>query len=68
MSGITDVQLVWQSLSYVKDTLSFLVKGKVEIESQTKIMEALEQLGEAQDALFHMRERMFELQNTPLLF
>ena len=52
----------YNGLKFAKDSLTSLVQGKVEIETQTKILAALEKLGTAQDALFQMRDEMFSLQ------
>jgi predicted RNA-binding Zn-ribbon protein involved in translation (DUF1610 family) len=52
----------YNGLKFAKDSLTTLVQGKVEIETQTKILAALERLGTAQDALFQMRDEMFTLQ------
>lgn len=52
----------YNGLKFAKDSLTTLVQGKVEIETQTKILAALERLGTAQDALFQMRDEMFALQ------
>lgn len=52
----------YNGLKFAKDSLTTLVQGKVEVETQTKILAALEKLGTAQDALFQMRDEMFALQ------
>ncbi|WP_426170399.1 hypothetical protein [Pseudoduganella sp. R-34] len=52
----------YNGLKFAKDSLTTLVQGKVEIESQAKIIEALEKLGPVQDALFEMRQDIFDLQ------
>jgi len=52
----------YNGLKFAKDSLTTLVQGKIEAESQTKILAALEKLGTAQDALFQMRDELFTLQ------
>jgi hypothetical protein len=50
-------------LKFVKESLTTLAQGKIEAESQTRILEALDRLGTAQDALFELREQLFALQS-----
>jgi NAD-dependent SIR2 family protein deacetylase len=52
----------YNGLKFAKDSLTTLVQGKIEVESQAKILDALEKLGTAQDALFQMRDELFTLQ------
>jgi hypothetical protein len=52
----------YNGLKYVKDSLGTLVQGKIEIETQARINEALSKLGAAQDTLFELREELFRLQ------
>ncbi|WNB76964.1 hypothetical protein [Methylomonas koyamae] len=52
----------YNGLKFAKDSLTTIVQGKVEIDTQTRILAALEKLGTAQDALFQMRDEMFSLQ------
>ena len=52
----------YNGLKFAKDSLTTLVQGKIEAESQAKILGALEKLGVAQDALFQMRDELFTLQ------
>jgi predicted RNA-binding Zn-ribbon protein involved in translation (DUF1610 family) len=56
------VLAAYNGLKFAKDTIAALVEGKVEIEAQTKITEALSKLGAAQDALFQLRDELFTLQ------
>ena len=49
-------------LKFAKDALTTLAQGKIEIESQTKILAALEKLGSTQNAIFEMREQLLALQ------
>jgi predicted RNA-binding Zn-ribbon protein involved in translation (DUF1610 family) len=50
------------SIKMVKDTISALLDLKVDIETRAKIADALAKLGDAQDAVFMLRETLFELQ------
>lgn len=52
----------YQSVKAVKDILTSLFDAKVESESKPKILEAQAKLGEIQDSLFLLRERLAELQ------
>lgn len=52
----------YNGLKFAKDSITTLVQGKIEAESQAKILAALEKLGAAQDALFQMRDELFNLQ------
>ncbi|MHB1077238.1 hypothetical protein [Thiobacillus sp.] len=52
----------YNGLKFAKDSLTTLVQGKIEAESQAKILAALGKLGAAQDALFQMRDELFNLQ------
>ena len=56
------VMAAYQGLKFAKDSLVTVAQGKIEIESQAKVMAALEKLGAAQDALFEMRDELFRLQ------
>lgn len=58
----SSVMAAYNGLKFAKDSLTTLVQGKIEIESQAKVMAALEKLGGAQDALFQMRDELFTLQ------
>jgi len=57
------VLAAYNGLKFARDSLTALVEGKVEIESQAKIIEALTKLGAAQDALFQLRDELFTLQS-----
>jgi hypothetical protein len=53
----------YNGLKFAKDSLTTLAEGKIERESQTKVLEALSKLGAAQDALFQLRDELFTLQS-----
>lgn len=52
----------YQSLKATKEILGALFDAKVDAEARPKILEAQSKLGEVQDALFLLRERLAELQ------
>jgi hypothetical protein len=52
----------YQGLKAAKEILGTLFDAKVDAESRPKILEAQGKLGEVQDALFMLRERLAELQ------
>jgi DNA repair exonuclease SbcCD ATPase subunit len=52
----------YQGLKAAKDILTTLFDAKVDAEAKHKILEAQGKLGEVQDALFVLRERLSELQ------
>jgi predicted RNA-binding Zn-ribbon protein involved in translation (DUF1610 family) len=52
----------YQGLKAAKEILGTLFDAKVDAESRPKILEAHGKLGEVQDALFMLRERLAELQ------
>jgi hypothetical protein len=49
-------------LRFVKDALQVALDYKIDIASQTKISEALDRLGAAQDTLYDLRDENFRLQ------
>lgn len=57
-----DVAAAYTGLKFAKDALQAILSGKVAVESQTQILAALEKVGEAQDALFQLRDEMSRLQ------
>lgn len=59
---VTAVTAAYNGLKFAKDSLSALMAGKIEAESQARILAALEKLGAAQDTLFQLREELFTLQ------
>jgi len=59
---IATISTAYTGLKYAKDTLSGILRAKVESEVQTRISEVMEKLGQAQDTLFNMREELFHLQ------
>lgn len=52
----------YQGLKATKDILTTLFDAKVDSEVKPKVLEAQAKLGEVQDALFMLRERLSELQ------
>ncbi len=58
----SSIMAAYNGLKFAKDSLTTLVQGKIEVESQAKVMAVLEKLGAAQDALFEMRDELFRLQ------
>ena len=52
----------YQGLQAAKDILITLFDAKVDSEANSKILEAQRRLGEVQDALFMLREKLAELQ------
>lgn len=52
----------YQGLKAAKEILGTLFDAKVDAESRPKILEAQGKLGEVQDALFMLREKLSELQ------
>jgi hypothetical protein len=52
----------YQSLKAAKEILGALFDARVDAEARPKILEAQTKLGEIQDALFLLRERLAELQ------
>jgi len=55
----SSILAAYNGLKFAKDSLSTLIQGKIEVESQAKVRAALEKLGAAQDALFEMRDELF---------
>jgi len=56
----------YNGIKFAKDSLTTLVQGKIEAESQAKVLAALEKLGAAQDVLFQMRDELLTLQAESL--
>ena len=56
------VMAAYNGLKFAKDSITTLVQGKIEADSQAKVLAALEKLGAAQDALFQLRDELFALQ------
>ena len=52
----------YQGLKAAKDILTTLFEAKVDADAKPKILEAQGKLGDVQDALFVLRERLSELQ------
>lgn len=64
MMDLATIGAAVEGLKIAKDSVTALIAGKVEIESQGKILTALEKLSEAQNTLFIMRDEMFALQDA----
>lgn len=58
----SSIMAAYNGLKFAKDSLSTVIQGKIEVESQAKVLAALEKLGAAQDALFELRDELFTLQ------
>ena len=56
------IMAAYNGLRFAKDALTTVAQGKIEVESQTRVLAALEKLGAAQDAMFEMRDELFSLQ------
>lgn len=54
----------YQGLTAAKDILGILFNAKVDAEAKEKISVALQKMGEAQEALFALREELFRLQDS----
>lgn len=52
----------YESLKAAKDIIRAAIEAKVDAEAKSKVINALEQLGNAQDALFGLREDLLNLQ------
>lgn len=62
MVDIATISAAFTGLTFARDALQFVLRTKVEVDTQTRVVEAVEKLSAAQDALFKMREEMFRLQ------
>ena len=58
----TTITAAYEGLKTSKQILGAIFDAKVDAEAQPKVIAALEQLGNAQDALFALREELFKLQ------
>ncbi len=56
------IAAAYSGLKFAKDSITAAIEGKIELDSQAKVLAALEKLGEAQDTIFAMRDEMFNLQ------
>ena len=59
---IATISGAYEGLKLGKELLRSVYNSKVEADAKEKIDQVLHQLGEAQDALFSMREELFRLQ------
>ncbi len=60
---ISIINGAYNGLKTVKDVFTGLSELKIETDSLAKINEAAKNVGEAQDALFQLREELFRLQS-----
>lgn len=58
-----DITAAYAGLKFAKDSLTALVKTKIDNETQLAITGILEKLGQAQDVLFELRDKLANLQN-----
>lgn len=63
MVDMAAIGAAYTGLTFVRDALQVVLRSKIEIETQTRITEALAKLGAAQDGLFAMREVLSRLQD-----
>ena len=56
------IMAAYNGLKFAKDSLTTLAEGKIERESQARVLDALSKLGGAQDALFQLRDELFSIQ------
>lgn len=54
----------YQGLKAAKEILGAAFDAKVDAEAKPRVLEALQKLGDAQDALFSLREELFALQQA----
>jgi hypothetical protein len=59
---LIDIGALATGLTFARDAFQVMLGSKIEIETQTRILEALTKLGAAQDTLFQVREELFRLQ------
>ena len=60
---IASVTAAYNGLKIGKEILSAFLETKIESESRARVAEVLSKLGQAQDALFELREELFKLQS-----
>jgi hypothetical protein len=61
---IATITAAYEGLKASKQILGAAFDAKVDAEARPKVIAALEQLGNAQDALFSLREELFRLQSA----
>ncbi|MBU0620553.1 MAG: hypothetical protein KJ795_01775 [Gammaproteobacteria bacterium] len=59
---IVSIGAAYEGLKNSKQILGAIFEAKVDAEAKPRVLAALEQLGDAQDALFSLREELFRLQ------
>jgi hypothetical protein len=58
-----DISAAYSGLKFAKDSLTTIVKTKIDNDTQLAITGILERLGQAQDVLFELRDKLANLQN-----
>jgi hypothetical protein len=61
---LATITAAYEGLKASKQILGAIFEAKVDAEAKPKVIAALEQLGNAQDALFSLREELFRLQSV----
>ena len=61
---VATITSAYQGLKAAKEILGAAFDAKVDAEAKPKVLEALQKLGDAQDALFALREELFSLQEA----
>jgi len=61
---VASIASAYQGLKAAKDILGVVFDAKVDAEAKPKVLEAMQKLGDAQDALFALREELFSLQEA----
>ncbi len=57
-----DIGAAYTGLQFIRQTFETLLSGKIEAEVQTRVLDGLKRVGEAQDALFRLRDDLANLQ------
>jgi hypothetical protein len=57
-----DIAGALTGLTFIRESFTALLRGKIEAESQARVLDALERVGNVQDALFGLREDLARLQ------
>jgi predicted RNA-binding Zn-ribbon protein involved in translation (DUF1610 family) len=60
---ITSITAAYNGLKFGKDLISALVEGKVELDTLSKVTEALTKLGQAQQVLFDLQTELLKYQS-----
>lgn len=59
---VATITAAYNGLKFAKETFTFLLETKIEVDARQKILDSLRQVGEAQDQLFQFREELYRLQ------